>query len=162
MCAIVLSYRRREGRCWADLLPTSTSQPALVSAWRCWIHRMRWWPRISMMRETHQIVRSEEWRSTWLRPGWMKQNKTEYCHTCGYWHILLVNCNFTNFRCSFIFGIFGGQWFSPKLKRHLNAKISLSDRNNIHGHRNFNYTERSTIARHRNFNAPKICKITVL
>ena len=48
----------------------------------------------------------------------------------------------------------------PKLKRHLNAKNTLSDRS-IHGHRKLNYTERSAIARHRNFNAPKICKITV-
>ena len=49
-----------------------------------------------------------------------------------------------------------------KLKRHLNAKNTLSDHDSIHGHRNLNYTERSAIARHRNFNAPKICKITVL
>ena len=49
----------------------------------------------------------------------------------------------------------------PKLKRHLNAKNALSDHDNIHGHRNLNYTERSMITRHWNFNAPKICKITV-
>ena len=50
----------------------------------------------------------------------------------------------------------------PKLKRHLNAKDTLSDHDSIHGHRNLNDTERSAIARHRSFNAPKICKITVL
>ena len=50
----------------------------------------------------------------------------------------------------------------PKLKRHLNVKNTLSDHDNIHGHRNLNYTKRSAIARYRNFNAPKICKITVL
>ena len=49
----------------------------------------------------------------------------------------------------------------PKLKRHLNAKNTLSDHDSIHGHRNLNDTERSAIARHRNFNAPKICKITL-
>ena len=50
---------------------------------------------------------------------------------------------------------------SPKLKRHLNSKNTLSDHDSIHGHRNLNYNERSAIARHRNFNAPKICKNTV-
>ena len=47
----------------------------------------------------------------------------------------------------------------PKLKRHLNAKNTLSDHDSVHEHRN---SERSAIARHRNFNAPKICKITVV
>ena len=49
----------------------------------------------------------------------------------------------------------------PKIKRHLNAKNTLSDHGSIHGHRNLNYTEPSAITRHWNFNAPKICKNTV-
>ena len=34
------------------------------------------------------------------RLPWKKKNHHEYAH-----------CNFTNFRCGFLFGIFGGQWF---------------------------------------------------
>ena len=50
---------------------------------------------------------------------------------------------------------------SPKLKKYLNEKNTLSDHDIIHGHRNLNETKRSAIARYRNFNAPKICKIAV-
>ena len=73
----------------------------------------------------------------------------------------MTYCNFTIFRFSSIFGIFGGQWFYRKLKRHLSAKDALSDHDSIHGHRNLNDTECRVIARYRNFNAPKTCKITV-
>ena len=50
----------------------------------------------------------------------------------------------------------------PKLKRHLNAKNTLSEHDNISRHRNLNETERSVIVQYRNLNAPKICKITAL
>ena len=66
----------------------------------------------------------------------------------GCWHVVG-----RNFRWSMV---------TPKLKRHLNAKNTLSDHDSIHGHQNLNETKRSAIARYRNFNAPKICKITVL
>ena len=36
------------------------------------------------------------------------------------WKLCYSNC--TNFRCSFIFGIFSGQWFHRNQKRHLNEK----------------------------------------
>ena len=51
----------------------------------------------------------------------------------------------------------------PKLKRHLNAKNTLSNHNSIHGHRNLNYIERSAIARHRNFKGEvrAICRFWV-
>ena len=72
--------------------------------------------------------------------------------------------------CTVILQIFGVVLFSvfsvvngfTELKRHLNAKNTLSDHDSIHGHRNLNETERWVIARYRNFNAPNICKITVL
>ena len=50
----------------------------------------------------------------------------------------------------------------PKLKRHLNAKNTLSDPDSINGHRNLSETERPMIAQYRNLNAQKICKLTVL
>ena len=51
----------------------------------------------------------------------------------------------------------------PKLKRHLNAKNTLSDHDNIRADRNLNETERlrSEIGPRRNFNAPKIYEITI-
>ena len=61
-----------------------------------------------------------------------------------------------------LFQYFRWSMVLPKLKRHLNAKNTLSDHDSIHGHRNLNDTERSAIARHQSFNALKICKITVV
>ena len=60
-----------------------------------------------------------------------------------------------------LFSVFSVVIGFTEIKRHLNAKNTLSDHDSIHGHRNLNYTECCTIARHRSSNAPKICKITV-
>ena len=71
--------------------------------------------------------------------------QTEWQCRCG-------DCNFTNFRCNFVFGKFGK---TPKWEN------TWSNYGSIAGHRNLNETERSAIGRYRNINASKICKITV-
>ena len=76
-------------------------------------------------------------------------------HVLTWFSMKRNNCNFTNFRCGFVFGLFSGQLVYWKFKRHLNEKNTFSDHDSIHGHRNLNETELFVIARCRNFKHTK-------
>ena len=74
-------------------LPTGAPrpQPAASSTHACTC-RWRW-------KKLHQHVHATSHTAEWLNVGVI------------FFPTPLMYCNFTNFRCSFIFGIFGGQWF---------------------------------------------------
>ena len=78
----------------------------------------------------------------WAKPVWAATCKT------------IAILNFTNFRCSLIFGIFVGHYYGLPVN-------TLSDHSSIHRHRNISQTKLFVIACYRNFTAPKIYKTTV-
>ena len=68
-----------------------------------------WWTHEAVTDEEHSRPRTSSQEQLRARPPltqfeMMKGAKCVVDHSKEY-------CSFTNFRCSFIFGIFGGQWF---------------------------------------------------
>ena len=126
-----VSWRYRFESCWGEwaffclgnghsfcLTPSALS---FVFLWHTHIYTHSFKSGISLVKPTFTLIppwpKKKKWdnHASQNTGAWMLGKSL----ACARWRVavsifltrVVLYCNFTNFRCSFIFGIFGGHWF---------------------------------------------------